>query len=689
MKRFWKILTAVVLVALFAIPAMAATGEELLKSADVYLTFEGEIKDVNGNYSVISEGDTPLVEGKFGQAANCQAAVNYMTVEELTFGTSSFSVSLWVKQNAVSGDPVLFGNKDWMSGSNPGFLLSARTNDWKYNANVPGGSRTDMEYVYSAVPGSEGIDTWNHLVLVVDRDAEKYYFYVNGAKYGMTGDFSNKGHTEVTYDDEDMMYPFNIGEDGTGIINLAQVFDVDYDEFAVFKRALTAEEALAIYQYAPEGYAAAEVAVNPLTAPLTTTADAAAVKAEADLFLSFDEAVKDDMGKYSIVSNGETPLVAGVSGTAANIKSGVNYMTVEDFKFGTDSFTVSTWINIHDPSSDPVILSNKNWESGGNEGIAFSLRGEGQWRFNANVAGGSRWDDHLVMSEVSAITEQFKENWVYVTYVIDRTANTAQAYFNGRAIGDPTNFAENGHTDGVYEDTVNNYPLNIGEDGIGDTVTRYGYTMNIDIDELAIFKKALTADEVAALYLSYEAPAPGTIVEVPVTLTTDKTEYTVGESIMVTATGDGANDWIGLYPVDGTAPGEGGASWYWFYVRESQGTAVDMKNYDGTHAGEDLPAGDYVLYYLYNDGYVVGATANITIKEAAAETEPAVEEPETVAPETEAPAVEEPETVAPETEAPAVETPAEDAPQTFDAGIIAAAAAIVSAAGYALSKKRR
>jgi len=64
--------------------------------------------------------------------------------------------------------------------------------------------------------------------------------------------------------------------------------------------------------------------------------------------------------------------------------------------------------------------------------------------------------------------------------------------------------------------------------------------------------------------------------------------------------------------------------------------------------------------------------------------------PETAAPETEAPETEAPaETAAPETAAPEVVTPAETAPQTFDAGIIAAAAAIVSAAGYAISKKRR
>ncbi len=115
-------------------------------------------------------------------------------------------------------------------------------------------------------------------------------------------------------------------------------------------------------------------------------------------------------------------------------------------------------------------------------------------------------------------------------------------------------------------------------------------------------------------------------------------------------------------------------------------------------------------YYRYYNMLSHGDVAEVEfygypedgVVEAAAETEaaPAETEAETVA-ETEAPAAEE--TTAPaETEAPAeeteapeetVETPAEttkeEAPQTFDAGIVAAAAAAVSAIGYALSKKRK
>ena len=117
-------------------------------------------------------------------------------------------------------------------------------------------------------------------------------------------------------------------------------------------------------------------------------------------------------------------------------------------------------------------------------------------------------------------------------------------------------------------------------------------------------------------------------------------------------------------------------------------------------------------YYRYYNMLSHGDVAEVefygypedgVVEEAPAETEAPAEE--TTAPaaeaETEAPAAEE--TTAPaETEAPAeeteapeetVETPAEttkeEAPQTFDAGIVAAVAAAVSAAGYAVSKKRK
>ena len=97
-----------------------------------------------------------------------------------------------------------------------------------------------------------------------------------------------------------------------------------------------------------------------------------------------------------------------------------------------------------------------------------------------------------------------------------------------------------------------------------------------------------------------------------------------------------------------------------------------------------------VEFYGYpEDGVVDEAPAaeETTAPETEAETEAPAAEETTAPAETEAPAEE---TEAPEetVEAPA-ETTKEEAPQTFDAGIVAAAAAAVSAIGYAISKKRK
>ena len=82
------------------------------------------------------------------------------------------------------------------------------------------------------------------------------------------------------------------------------------------------------------------------------------------------------------------------------------------------------------------------------------------------------------------------------------------------------------------------------------------------------------------------------------------------------------------------------------------------------------------------------AETEAAAEETVAETEATVEETEAPAKETEAETVAETEAAAEETvEAPAADASAETAPQTFDMGIIAAAAAVVSLAGYAVAKK--
>ena len=113
------------------------------------------------------------------------------------------------------------------------------------------------------------------------------------------------------------------------------------------------------------------------------------------------------------------------------------------------------------------------------------------------------------------------------------------------------------------------------------------------------------------------------------------------------------------------------------------------------YAAAVTPVENVSYVYFTSEGALSGCfqMSELVLTGTAGEAAPATAETEAPVEETMAPE----ETTAPETEAAdtsaeeTVEAPAEttEAPQTFDMGVVAAVAAAVSAAGYAVSKKRR
>ena len=135
-----------------------------------------------------------------------------------------------------------------------------------------------------------------------------------------------------------------------------------------------------------------------------------------------------------------------------------------------------------------------------------------------------------------------------------------------------------------------------------------------------------------------------------------------------------------------------------YELKEGNSIGLQLQINDCVEGGGDSTIAVYNMDSSLNAGsWDVDKYDYVTLGgylENTAETEPETE----AAPETEAETVAETEaeTTAPETEAETeaaeetVETSAETtAPQTFDMGVIAAALAAVSAAGYAVSKKRK
>ena len=605
MKKLAFLLSAVLLASLLCVSAFAATGEELLKSADLYLRFDGTLDDEAGNHTVQPDGDAVYVDGRFGQAAQTVQAENSLYMEDMLFGADSFTVTTWVKVDEHSGDPCLFANKDWNSGANDGWLLCCRANDLKFNANTESGSRTDTEYVYDAFPCD--ISDWFHIAMVVDRAAETYQLYINGVAIGQAVSFAAMNYGDESLDDDLMEYPFYIGEDGTGFYNMSQTLTANFDEFAVFKSALSEDDVKAIYTYAPEGEEAATIAEmeKQFDYALTSTTAAADVLATADVYMDFENGADDAKG-HSITVTGEVPSVEGKFGKGVKVANGASLM-IDDYTFGTDSYTVSVWLRSNSPvSSDPVIFCNKDWGSGANPGWLLCVK-TGTWQFNANAAGSERVD-----SSYSYLTSPLYEKngtveglWYNLTLVVDRENNSNMLYIDGYPMMQEFQPMNETHI-GVEYDA--GYGLVLGDD-----VFLNGYnadkSFDFDYDDVALFKRVLTADEVAAIALAGN-PAP-------------VAEETPAEEPA---------------PVAEEAPAE-----------------------EPAPVVEEAPA-----------------------EEPAPADAPVVEEPELV----EEASADEPEPPSTEPDPAPVPEPTA-APQTFDAAVFAALAVVVSAAGYAVARKKK
>jgi hypothetical protein len=239
------------------IPAAAADGKAILDEADFYLTFEDGVKDDKGKYEFKAEGDVPSVDGKFGKAIATDSENYFVYSDDVEFGTDSWTLTSWVKIDEHSGDQVLFGNKDWNSGGNPGWLITPRDGDWKINGNP--GSRFDFQYSYkdSVLQSEKG--EWHHIAIVTDRENGTLTFYVNGVVVLEPFSISEYGDGDLDG------LSFTMGQDGTGYYADGSL-KANFDEVALFRRPLTAEEVAAVYTYAPDGYEAATLVTKETAA---------------------------------------------------------------------------------------------------------------------------------------------------------------------------------------------------------------------------------------------------------------------------------------------------------------------------------------------------------------------------------------------------------------------------------------
>jgi len=263
MKKLALVMAVIMMATCFAVSANAADGKAVADSADLYISFDGEIKDDAGNHTVEIVGEIPLVEGHAGTAGRLVSTAdvfNYIKLPDLKLGTESFTLSWWYMMNTEEwGEVNFFGNM----ADNHGFCVVMRhSGKDQYNL---------YNYCNNEATGCAGFENmtlkfwrdnsliknvWANMTVVWNREVDGYvHWYLNGEKqYGDNGSAAVESDVYPVYsryghDFDHPNYAYVLGQYTTG--NGGPV-DWSFDEFYVFKRALTADEVVALYTYVPE-----------------------------------------------------------------------------------------------------------------------------------------------------------------------------------------------------------------------------------------------------------------------------------------------------------------------------------------------------------------------------------------------------------------------------------------------------
>ena len=201
-------------------------------------------------------------------------------------------------------------------------------------------------------------------------------------------------------------------------------------------------------------------------------------------YFPLDGDEKDAFGKVETVTTGKLYYSDAYYGKGADMSDG--YITLKDVAVGTNSFSVALWIKTNGVPSDPCIISNKNWNSGGNIGFVLSIRSDEDIKFNAGNNGDR-------MDAGAGLPLDYKNGWMHVILVVDRDKNKIRLFY------DFASELDYDIPESLRNVSFDALDLNIGQDGTG----HYGAHLAAQLDEFIITADALSDEDIAKLKAYY------------------------------------------------------------------------------------------------------------------------------------------------------------------------------------------
>ncbi len=404
--------------------------------------------DSNGNCAGTLLNSPTWVIGRIGGALALNGINQFVTVPNdasLNIGTSDFSVSLWMQRGSDS------------SGLNRRLIYKGANSNSEIGYAVFG-TNTAIGLVlgngltrYSTTCTIPSLDQWHHFVCTVDRSSGKAQLYMNGV-YQTGMDISAFNEADISNTRNLLI--------GTAAADGMLAWPGKVDDVRIYKRVLTPGEI-----------------ADPDSGP-----------SSASTHWRFNDGAgsvaTDSVGRCNGMLQNNPTWTTGKIGGALTLNGSNQFVSVSnnssDLNIGTGDFSISLWMQRGNDSSG---LNRRLIYKGAN------LNSEiGSAIFGTNTAIGLVLGNGLTRYSTTCTIPSLNQ-WHHFACTVDRTSGQAKIYMNGiyQTAMDISALS------GV--DISNTRDLLIGAAANDGTLAWPG-----KVDDVRIYKRALSADEVLRLY---------------------------------------------------------------------------------------------------------------------------------------------------------------------------------------------
>ena len=421
--------------------------------------FENNADDSSGNGNDGEEfGGVSYVDGVIGQAASFDGVDDYLSVDsdDSLNPDSQLSIAMWLNISSYTNtwSPIVHKGGAYTD-SHENREYSLWVNDSKFFHLASAGDN-DRQKTFNTEYGTAIEGEWIFYVAIIDRSSNITKVYLDG---------------ELTLSESDSYSSFNNNDDDLRIGWSEEVrsnyhnYDGLIDDLRIYNRTLSVEEIQALYEMESTLY-------DGLVAHYEFEGD------------TIDSSVHNNDGE----SYGGISYTDGMIGQAASFDGVDDYISVnsDDSLNPDNQLSIAMWLNISSYTNtwSPIVHKGGAYTSS-HENREYSLWINDDKYFHLASAG----DNDRQKTFNTEYSTAIEGEWIFYVAVIDRLSNATKVYLDGElTLSESDSYSSFNNNDddlriGWSEEVRSNY-----------------HNYNGLIDDLRIYNRALSAEEIKTLY---------------------------------------------------------------------------------------------------------------------------------------------------------------------------------------------